>query len=95
MKSCWDPDPEKRPSMKEVPIYTSRLLSFFISKCSSIYSSKDYISNELDFDIDISRTNALGIKRKIEDINIEFHENSRKSIKISSSYSRTSLTDRK
>ncbi|EXX78229.1 Mkk2p [Rhizophagus irregularis DAOM 197198w] len=82
MKSCWDPDPEKRPSMKEVrntlvswslrninieqfiqaeikrkelikskklpkfinphskAIYTSRLLSFFISKCSSIYSSK-------------------------------------------------------
>ncbi|GET64103.1 kinase-like domain-containing protein [Rhizophagus irregularis DAOM 181602=DAOM 197198] len=138
MKSCWDPDPEKRPSMKEVrntlvswslrninieqfiqaeikrkelikskklpkfinphskAIYTSRLLSFFISKCSSIYSSKDYISNELDFDIDISsRTNALGIKRKIEDINIDFHENSGKSIKISSSYSRTSLTDRK
>ncbi|CAB4410266.1 unnamed protein product [Rhizophagus irregularis] len=59
----------------------------------AIYTN--YISNELDFDIDISRTNALGIKRKIEDINIDFHENSGKSIKISFGYSRTSLTDRK
>ncbi|CAB4410292.1 unnamed protein product [Rhizophagus irregularis] len=44
MKSCWDLDPEKRPSIKDIrltlkAIYTSRPLSALISKCSSIYSS--------------------------------------------------------
>uniref|UniRef100_U9V5S8 Protein kinase domain-containing protein n=1 Tax=Rhizophagus irregularis (strain DAOM 181602 / DAOM 197198 / MUCL 43194) TaxID=747089 RepID=U9V5S8_RHIID len=75
-------------------IYTSRPLSSFISKCSSnSNSSKNYISRELEFDLDF-RTSTLGTKRKIEEININSHEN-RKSIKISSSYSRTFLTDRK
>ncbi|CAB5208741.1 unnamed protein product [Rhizophagus irregularis] len=70
-------------------IYTSRSLSSFISKCSSIgNSSKEYISRELEFDINLSNiSNALGTKRKIEEININSHENSGKS-------SRTSLTDR-
>ncbi|CAB4446027.1 unnamed protein product [Rhizophagus irregularis] len=70
-------------------IYTSRPLSSFISKCSSIgNSSKEYISRELEFDINLSNiSNALGTKRKIEEININSHENSGKS-------SRTSLTDR-
>ncbi|CAB5185748.1 unnamed protein product [Rhizophagus irregularis] len=47
------------PEFSEVPhpkaIYTSRSLSPYISECSSIssiYSSKDYISRELEFDID-------------------------------------------
>ncbi|CAB4385818.1 unnamed protein product [Rhizophagus irregularis] len=75
-------------------IYTSRPLSSFISKCSSnSNSSKNYISRELEFDLDFSRTNTLGTKRKIEEININSHENSGKSIKINSSYSRTFLTD--
>ncbi|CAB4446060.1 unnamed protein product [Rhizophagus irregularis] len=139
MKSCWDPDPEKRPSITEVrktlsiwyiafnniksfnraetkrkelmslkklgpefsgkphpgAIYTSRSLNSFISKCSSISnSSKEYISTELEFDIDFSnKSNTLGTKRKIEEIYINSHGNNGKSIKISSSYSRTSLTD--
>ncbi len=95
MKSCWDPDPEKRPSITEIrktfsiwyhrnqniepfneaetkrrelmeskklgpefsekihpkAVYTSRSLSSFISKCSSISSS----STEQELDIDIER----------------------------------------
>ncbi|CAB4446025.1 unnamed protein product [Rhizophagus irregularis] len=77
-------------------IYTSRSLNSFISKCSSISnSSKEYISTELEFDIDFSsnKSNTLGTKRKIEEIYINSHGNNGKSIKISSSYSRTSLTD--
>ena len=96
MKSCWDPDPKKRPSMTEIsktlnswsnnrntksmeriqfnqadkkrleliklnklipqvshPVaaYTSRPLSFFISKCSSInsFSKGMYKKFDLDF----------------------------------------------
>ncbi|PKY19105.1 kinase-like protein [Rhizophagus irregularis] len=134
MKSCWDPDPKKRPSIdiikdickkwdkreydgqvdqvdqadlkrkklidskklgpefseKSHPnaIYTSKLLSSYISKCSSIFSkcssinssSKDYISNELEFDIDIksSRLDSLGTKRNIEELNINSCENNGK-----------------
>ncbi|PKY27448.1 hypothetical protein RhiirB3_443173 [Rhizophagus irregularis] len=139
MKSCWDPDPEKRPSITKVritlgkwyltnkniapfnqaetkrkelislkklgpefsgkphpsAIYTSRSLNSFISKCSSISnSSKEYISRELEFDLDFSnRSDTLGTKRKIEEININSHGNNGKSIKISSSHLRTSFTD--
>ncbi|CAB5200381.1 unnamed protein product [Rhizophagus irregularis] len=115
MKSCWDPVPEKRPSMAEIraiigkwfyrnmdltqfnqaelkrreliglkklgpnfvrishpkAIYTSISLSFFISKCSSINFSKEYISMELDFDIDIERSKVLGTKRNIEELYID------------------------
>ncbi|GES90720.1 kinase-like domain-containing protein [Rhizophagus clarus] len=70
-------------------IYTSRSLSFFISKCSSASSySKtknlfldsnrylDYTSKELDLDIDIeSRPNVLGIKRNIEELNVNSYGN--------------------
>ncbi|RIA91096.1 kinase-like domain-containing protein [Glomus cerebriforme] len=103
MKSCWDPDPKKSPSVIEIrmtlgkwffrnnnqeqfnqaerkrnilinskklgpgftekphleAIYTSRPLSSFISKCSSINSSlKDYISIEQNFDISFSSSNS-------------------------------------
>ncbi|CAB4479621.1 unnamed protein product [Rhizophagus irregularis] len=62
-------------------IYTSRPLSFFISKCSSINSSQgySYISEEQGFDIDIESytsgslsvpVTSLG-KRNIEELNIE------------------------
>ncbi|GES81678.1 kinase-like domain-containing protein [Rhizophagus clarus] len=125
MKSCWDPDPIKRPSAKMIrntfgswafrnknkdifikaelkriellklerlgpkfnknlhskAIYTSRLLSPFISICSSIDSSlfgsnkHVYISKELGLDIKIESEplivpTALR-KRKIEELNIE------------------------
>ncbi|CAB4410268.1 unnamed protein product [Rhizophagus irregularis] len=66
-------------------IYTSRPLSFFISKCSSINSSKDYISRELEFDISIesytSRSLSVPVtslgKRNIEELNVEETNNDR------------------
>ncbi|CAG8660710.1 18190_t:CDS:2, partial [Rhizophagus irregularis] len=77
------------PKFSEKPhpkaIYTSRLLSSYISKCSSMFSkcssinfsSNDYNSNELEFDIDIksSRLDSLGTKRNIEELNINSCEN--------------------
>ncbi|RIA93800.1 kinase-like domain-containing protein [Glomus cerebriforme] len=139
MKSCWDPDPQKRPSITEIretfyewcfrnknieqfnqaeikrnelmdskklgpkftektfskAIYTSRPLSFFISKCSTISLStlipfgkkQDYISTELEFDIDIERTlNVLPTslrKRNFEELNIGTHDNCGKHIRTS------------
>ncbi|GES81668.1 kinase-like domain-containing protein [Rhizophagus clarus] len=125
MKSCWDPDPEKRPSAKIIrntfgswsfrnknneifdnaelkrkkllksgklgpefakkphpkAIYTSRPLSSFISKCSTINS---YISNDQEFDINIesfhSNSNYTSVplnipatlrKKKIEELSVE------------------------
>ncbi|CAB4373426.1 unnamed protein product [Rhizophagus irregularis] len=71
-------------------IYTSRSLSSYISKCSSIFSkcssinfsSNDYISNELVFDIDIkSKLDSLGTKRNIEELNINSFENNGKRLK--------------
>ncbi|UZO03824.1 uncharacterized protein OCT59_024225 [Rhizophagus irregularis] len=72
-------------------IYTSRLLNSYISKCSSIFtkcssisfSSNDYISKELELDIDIksSRLTSLRIKRNIEELNIHSCENDGKRIK--------------
>ncbi|GES90711.1 kinase-like domain-containing protein [Rhizophagus clarus] len=69
-------------------IYTSSSLSFFISKCSSASSySKtknlfldsnvylDYTSKELDLDIDIESSNILGIKRNIEELNVNSNGN--------------------
>ncbi|CAB5211651.1 unnamed protein product [Rhizophagus irregularis] len=144
MKSCWDPDPKKRPSISEIwdtcslwynhyrsvsiisssdyiiqfaqaelkrkdlivskklgskfsekphpkAIYTSRSLNSYISKCSSIFSkyssinfsSNDYTSNDLEFDIDIkSKLNVIGTKRNIEELNNNSCENNRKRIKI-------------
>ncbi|GET58751.1 kinase-like domain-containing protein [Rhizophagus irregularis DAOM 181602=DAOM 197198] len=144
MKSCWDPDPKKRPSISEIwdtcslwynhyrsvsiisssdyiiqfaqaelkrkdlivskklgskfsekphpkAIYTSRSLNSYISKCSSIFSkyssinfsSNDYTSNDLEFDIDIkSELNVIGTKRNIEELNNNSCENNRKRIKI-------------
>ncbi|CAB4385825.1 unnamed protein product [Rhizophagus irregularis] len=68
MKSCWDPDPEKRPSITKVRIT--------LGKCNS---SKEYISRELEFDLDFSnRSDTLGTKRKIEEININSHGNNGK-----------------
>ncbi|EXX57870.1 Ssk22p [Rhizophagus irregularis DAOM 197198w] len=130
MKSCWDPDPKKRPSAKKIrstfgswsfrnkhndifnkaelkrreltesqklgpkfakkphprAIYTSKPLSFFISKCSSNNSSSSissynkqgyssYISEEQEFDIDVeSSLAATSRKRNIEESNIEIHD---------------------
>ncbi|GBB87617.1 hypothetical protein RclHR1_14090009 [Rhizophagus clarus] len=90
MKSCWDPDPKKRPLVEKVrntleklgpefakkphpkAIYTSRPLSSFISKCSSINS---YISQDLEFDINIRsgplNESATLRKRKIEKLNVK------------------------
>ncbi|CAB4410263.1 unnamed protein product [Rhizophagus irregularis] len=74
-------------------IYTSRPLSFFISKCSSINFSKEYISMELDFDIDIERSKVLGTKRNIEELYIDdsHGNNGNTGIKISSSYPKGSF----
>ncbi|RGB41557.1 kinase-like domain-containing protein [Rhizophagus diaphanus] len=72
------------PEFSEKPhpsaIYTSRSLKSFISKCSSKYSSKDYASLEFDFDIDIveSKSSLLGIKRNIEESNINTSRNNGK-----------------
>ncbi|CAB4414321.1 unnamed protein product [Rhizophagus irregularis] len=78
-------------------IYTSRSINSYISKCSSIlskyssittnFSSKDYTSKDLEFDIDIkSELSVIGTKRNIEELNINSYENSNeKRIKTSSS----------
>ncbi|GES81770.1 kinase-like domain-containing protein [Rhizophagus clarus] len=90
------PEFAKKPHPKA--IYTSRSLSPYISKCSSINSSSsinkqdyNYISKEQEFDIDI-KSNSLAItsnKRSIEESNIEIHDNNRKYVKTSSSYPKT------
>ncbi|PKY60430.1 hypothetical protein RhiirA4_484120, partial [Rhizophagus irregularis] len=83
-------------------IYTSRSLNSYISKCSSIFSkysstnfsSNDYTSKDLEFDIDIkSELNVIGTKRNIEELNINSYENTsnEKRIKTSSSYSRMTI----
>ncbi|CAB4414316.1 unnamed protein product [Rhizophagus irregularis] len=75
------------PKFSEKPhskaIYTSRSLNSYISRCSSInFSSNDYTSKELELDIDIeSGLNSLGIKRNIEELNINSCENNGKRIK--------------
>ncbi|PKK56779.1 hypothetical protein RhiirC2_799303, partial [Rhizophagus irregularis] len=49
-----------------------------------------YISKELEFDIDIeSKSNVLGTKRNIEELNINSYENNGKYIKINSHLSKT------
>ncbi|RIA93826.1 kinase-like domain-containing protein [Glomus cerebriforme] len=125
MKSCWDPDPKKRPSIKKIrttfgswffkntnrdqfnqaevkrkelinskklnpefteilhskSIYTSKPISSLISKFLSL---QDYISIELEFDIDIESTspNLTSVrKRNIEELNVETHDNRGKHIK--------------
>ncbi|CAG8764835.1 13659_t:CDS:2, partial [Rhizophagus irregularis] len=78
------PEFSEKPHSKA--IYTSRSLKSYISKCSSIFSkcssinftsNDDYISEELKLDIDIesSGLNSLGIKRNIEELNINSCEN--------------------
>ncbi|CAB5381155.1 unnamed protein product [Rhizophagus irregularis] len=68
-------------------IYTSRPISSYISKCSSIFSkcssvnsSNDYTSIEVVLDIDIeSKSKLLGTKRKIEELlNDNSYENNGK-----------------
>ncbi|UZO00742.1 uncharacterized protein OCT59_011861 [Rhizophagus irregularis] len=83
----------KKPHPKS--IYISRSLNSYISKCSSInFSSNDYISNEIEFDIDIESngSNVIKTKRNIKELSINSCENNGKRIKINSSYSRTSFT---
>ncbi|GES81705.1 kinase-like domain-containing protein [Rhizophagus clarus] len=83
------PEFAKNPHPKA--IYTSRPLSSFISKCSSVNSSSsislyinkqdyNYASKEQEFDIDIKSKfiNSLAItsnKRSIEESNIEIYDN--------------------
>ncbi|UZO01297.1 uncharacterized protein OCT59_012398 [Rhizophagus irregularis] len=75
------------PKFSEKPhpkaVYTSRPLSSYISKY--------YISKELEFDIDIesNKSNVLGTKRNIEELNINSYENNGKYIKINSHLSKT------
>ncbi|CAB5377454.1 unnamed protein product [Rhizophagus irregularis] len=78
-------------------IFIGQILSLnsYISKCSSInFSSNDYISNEIEFDIDIESngSNVIKTKRNIKELSINSCENNGKRIKINSSYSRTSFT---
>ncbi|CAG8779167.1 4081_t:CDS:2, partial [Rhizophagus irregularis] len=66
----------KKPHPKAV--YTSRPLSSYIFKCSSTnFSLNNYISKELEFDIDIesNKSNVLETKRNIEELNINSYEN--------------------
>ncbi|CAG8589007.1 18442_t:CDS:2, partial [Rhizophagus irregularis] len=73
---------------------TKRKELISLKKLGPDNSSKEYISRELEFDLDFSnRSDTLGTKRKIEEININSHGNNGKSIKISSSHLRTSFTD--
>ncbi|RGB36074.1 kinase-like domain-containing protein [Rhizophagus diaphanus] len=81
------------PKFSEKPhpkaIYTSRPISSYISKCSSIFtkcssnnSSNDYTSIEvvLDVDIESSKSKLLGTKRKIEELlNDNSYDNNGKS----------------
>ncbi|CAB4412477.1 unnamed protein product [Rhizophagus irregularis] len=60
-------------------------LRSFISKCTSINSSKGYNSIELELDIDIKSPNILGTKRNIEELDINSYGNSGKHIKITRS----------
>ncbi|RGB29223.1 kinase-like domain-containing protein [Rhizophagus diaphanus] len=136
MKSCWDPNPQKRPSIVEIyqtfedwrndsvnrvqfhlaeikrvelmnskklgpkftekhskAIYTSRSLSVYISKISSINLSinsfdnkQDYVSKdqELDIDIDIeSNSSSEFINSSRNELNIKtFDSNNGKRVKI-------------
>ncbi|CAB4483168.1 unnamed protein product [Rhizophagus irregularis] len=77
MKSCWDPDPKKRPPIKEIhkigpefaekyhskAIYTSRPLSALISKCLSTNSSSTIsFGNNQDYNYNyISKEKDLDI----------------------------------
>ncbi|RGB29649.1 kinase-like domain-containing protein [Rhizophagus diaphanus] len=93
MKSCWDPDPQKRSSINKISNISGRSLlaaHCIFSKCSTInFTSNDYISEELKLDIHLqqiqfymsSGLNSLGIKRNIEELNINSCENDGKRIK--------------
>ncbi|CAG8719569.1 3742_t:CDS:2, partial [Rhizophagus irregularis] len=72
------PEFAKKPHPRA--IYTSRPLSFFISKCSSNSSQGyNYISEEQGFDIDVESYTSKSLsvpvtslgKRNIEELNIE------------------------
>ncbi|EXX57900.1 Bck1p [Rhizophagus irregularis DAOM 197198w] len=73
----------KKPHPKAV--YTSRPLSSYIFKCSSTnFSLNNYISKELEFDIDIesNKSNVLETKRNIEELNINSYENNENTLKL-------------